>query len=156
MRHAERVLQPTEAFAEWRHREDQAGRLLLVPSRADAEPGPTAREHVQRGVRLDPEAGWPVVDAADHQPDAGLLRVRRHEAERGHAIQHRRLWRPEATDLEEVVHDPDRVEANLIGGACDARQGWTDGCGPTRPGERVDLQAELHRATAMPFPPRSG
>ena len=60
---------------------------------------------------------------ADHQADPSPLGVRRDEAQRGLALEHRRLRRAAAADLEEVVHDPDRVEAGVVGRARDAREG---------------------------------
>src|SRR5690606_5610142 len=57
-------------------------------------------------------------------------------------------------DLEEVVHDPDRVEAHLVGGPRDAGQGRPDLGRPTGPGELVDLEAELHGALIVARSPR--
>ena len=55
------------------------------------------------------------MDAADHQPEAGARRVGGDEAERRPALEHRLLGRPDAADLEEVVHHPDDVEAGVLG-----------------------------------------
>ena len=49
-----------------------ASRLLLVPGGADAEPGPAARQDVERRRRLHPQARVAVVDATDHQPEPGV------------------------------------------------------------------------------------
>ena len=70
------------------------------------------------------------MDAADHEAQPRLLRVCGHEAEGGHALEHRRLGRTQAADLEEVVHDPDRVEPDVVRGAGHARQGGADGGSP--------------------------
>ena len=78
-------------------------------------------------VGLHPQARVAVVDAADHQAEARARRVRGHEAERGHALEHRLLGLADAADLEEVVHDPDRVEADVVGLADDPREGGADG-----------------------------
>ena len=78
----------------------------------------------------------PVVDAADHQAEARALRVRGHEAEGRHALEHRLLGRADAADLEEVVHDPDRVEADLVGLADDPLERGADlgvAAGPREP-----------------------
>ena len=84
------------------------------------------------------------MDAADHEADARALGVGGDEAERGLSLEHRRLGRAEAADLEEVVHDPDRVEADVVGGARHARERRTDRGRAAGPGELVDLKAELH------------
>ena len=52
----ERLLEQLEPLAERREREAEAPRLVLVPGGPDAEPGPAAREDVERGRRLDPQA----------------------------------------------------------------------------------------------------
>ena len=77
-------------------------------------------------VAFTQSAGVPVVDAADHQAEARARRVRGHEAEGGHALEHRLLDRADAPDLEEMVHDPDRVEADVVGLADDAGEGRAD------------------------------
>src|SRR5207244_4441582 len=48
-------------------------------------------------------------------------------------------------DLEEVVHDPDRIEPSLVGGACDPRQALSELLRSSRRRGVVDLQADLHR-----------
>ena len=94
------------------------------------------------------------MDAADHESQPRPLGMGGHEAEGRHPLQHGGFRRPAAADLEEVVHHPDRVEPGLVGRLHDASQGWTDGGSAAGPGERVDLQPELHVAgcsTATPF-----
>ncbi len=145
VRHAQGVLEQLESLLQWREGEAEALRFHLVPRRTDPEPGATTGQHVERRGGLDPEAGGAVVDPADHESQARPLAVRRHEAERGLALEHRRLWRPVAADLEEMVHDPDRVEAGIIGGPHDPREGRADGSRTAGPGELVDLESELHR-----------
>src|SRR3989337_600948 len=82
LRHAQRVLEQLEALAEWRKREAEPLRLVLVPRRTDAEPGASTTQHVQRGGCLDPEAGRAVVDPADHEAEACALGVRGEKSER--------------------------------------------------------------------------
>ena len=144
VREAQRVLQPLEALAQRREREAQALRLVDVPGRTDPEPGPTAGQDVERGRGLHPQARRAVVDAPDHEADARPLGVGGNEAERGLALEHRRLGRAAAANLEEVVHDPDRVEADVVGSARHARQRRTDGGRAAGPGEVVDLEPEPH------------
>ena len=67
------------------------------------------------------------MDSADHQAQPGAVEVGGHEREGGLAVEHRRLRWPDAADLEEVVHHPDRVEAGVIRGSDDPGQGRPDG-----------------------------
>ena len=71
----ERLLEHLEPLAERREREPEAPRLVLVPGRADPEPGAAAGQDVERRRRLHPQPGQPVVDAADHQPEPRALDV---------------------------------------------------------------------------------
>src|SRR4051794_24603485 len=147
----ERFLEHLEPFAERRERETERSRLILVPGGPDTEPCAPTGQDVEGGGRLDPESRVPVVDATDHQSEARAGRVRSHEPERRPAFEHR-LFRPAvAPDLEEMVHDPDRIEAGVVGRADDVREGRTDRFGAARPRERVDLEAELHRCRAYQF-----
>src|SRR6185503_7654535 len=111
------------------------------------EPGPPARQDVERRRRLHPQPREPVVDAADHETEPGALRLRRQESERGPAFEHRLLGRPDAPDLEEMVHDPDRIEADVVRLPSDPAEGRADGFGAAGPGERGDLEADLHAVT---------
>ena len=52
----ERLLEHLETDAEGREREAEAARLVLVPGGTDAEPGPAARQDVERGGGLHPQA----------------------------------------------------------------------------------------------------
>ena len=88
--------------------------------------------------------GQPVVDAADHESEARPARVGGQEAEGRPALEHRVLGRPEAADLEEVVHDPDGVEAGVVGGARDAGEGRPDRRRAAGVVEAVQLEADLH------------
>src|SRR3954471_14683888 len=142
---AERVLEQLEPHAERRELEPEASRLLLVPRRPDAEPRPAAGQHVERRRRLGPQPGLAVMDAADHQPEPGATGVRGEEAKRCPALEHRIRGRPDAADLEEVVHDPDRIEAGVVGGTSDPRERRCDRLRATGPIERWDLQTDLHR-----------
>ena len=132
--------------AERREREAQAARLLLVPGGADAQPRPAAGQDVERRRALTHSAGLAVVDAADHAARAGPgVEWAAMKPSVGPALEHRLLGPPDAADLEEVVHDPDRVEARLVGVADDPGEGRPDRLGAARPRERADLEADLHR-----------
>ena len=110
--------------------------LGLVPGRADAKPGPTAGEDVERRRGLDQQPRVPVVDAADQEPQAGLLAMGGHEAERGPALEHRLELGTRPPDLPEVVHHPDRVEAHIVGGPNGPGECRPDGLWSAGPGER--------------------
>ena len=71
MRQLQRLLEHLEALTQGRHGEAPGPRFLLVPGGADAEPGAATAEHVERGGGLDPEPGLAIVDAADHEAEAG-------------------------------------------------------------------------------------
>ena len=105
-------------------------------------------------VAFTQSAGVAVVDAADHQAKARPRGMRGHEAERGHALEHRLLGRADAADLEEVVHDPDRVEADVVGLADDAGEGRADRLGPAGPRERRDLDDRAASAERSGFSAR--
>ena len=90
------------------------------------------------------------MDAADHEPEAGPPGVGGEVAERGPALEHRVLGRPDPADLEEVVHDPDRVEAGLVGLAGDAGEGGADRRRPAGVVEAVELEADLHGGERTP------
>src|SRR5712671_1832472 len=141
----ERLVEHLESLAEWRERKAESLGFFLVPGGTDPEPGPTTRQDVERRGGFDPQARFAVVDATDHQPEPSPRRVRGHEPERRPALEHRVLGRADATDLEEVVHDPDRVKTDIVGLAGDAAQRRADRSRAAGPGERGNLQADLHR-----------
>ena len=78
------------------------------------------------------------------RPSRARCGLGRQEAQRRPALEHRVGRRADAADLEEVVHDPDRVEADLVGGPGDPGEGRPDRRRPARPLERIDLEADLH------------
>jgi hypothetical protein len=143
----EGLLEHLEPDAERGHREPEAVTLLFVPGRPDAQVGPAAAQDVERRRRLGPESGLAVVHAADHQPERRVSGMCGHVAEGRPAFEHRVLGRADAPDLEEVVHDPERVEAGRVGRLDDARQGGADGGSAAGPGERGNLQPDFHRVT---------
>ena len=141
---AERFLQHLETDPQGRHREAQAVAFFFVPGGADAEVGASAAQNVQRRCGLGPQAGLAVVDAAHHQPQRRLLRMGRHVAQGSPAFEHRLLGLPDAADLVEVVHHPQRGEAGRVGCLGDASESRADGRIAARPCERGNLQTDLH------------
>ena len=102
--------------------------------------------------------GVAVVDAADHQPQSRPLGVGGHEPEGRHALEHRFLDPPVAPDLEEMVHQPDRVEPDVVRLADDSGERRPDRLRPAGPGERADLETDLHvaqRTSCAAFDPAS-
>ena len=89
----QRLLQPLEPLADRHHRHAQAALLPLVPGRADAQPGPAAGQHVQRGDDLRQQPGMPVHHAGDEHPERHPLGLRGDVAERRVRLQHRLLGR---------------------------------------------------------------
>ena len=138
------LLEHLEAVRERREREPEGPRLPLVPGRPDPEPRSSAREDIEGRRGLHPQAGRAVVDATDHQPEPRVRRVGRDVAEGRPALEHRVLDLADAADLEEVVHDPDRIEAEVVGLADDPGKRRPDGFRPAGPVERRDLEADLH------------
>ena len=142
MHDLEGLVKHLEADSELRHRKAESVALLLVPGRADAEVCSPAAQDVEGRGGLGPQPRLAVVDSADHEAERGALGMRGHEGQRRPAFEHRLLRLPDAADLEEVVHHPERVEG--VGRLCDVGQGWTD-CGVAAgPAERRDLETDLH------------
>ena len=97
---------------------------------------------------LTQSAGLAVVDAADHEPERGRLVC---AAMKPRVVQPSSIGSsagPTPADLEEVVHDPERVEADVVGGLGDPGEGRADGGVAAGPRERGDLEADLHWATS--------
>ena len=141
----ERVLQQRVALgAGWEV--PAVGRVLLLePAQPQAADRPAAREHVERGRDL-PEVGDVAVgDARDHRAEPDPLRRRGQEAERGPALQHVLPGLPHPRDLAEVVHDPQALEARLLGRRGDLPEVAGDLGRAARPREAGELQAEAHR-----------
>ena len=63
----QRLLEPLEPLRQRRERHAERQVLALVPGGADAEHGPAAGQHVERGDDLGEQARVPVGDAGDEQ-----------------------------------------------------------------------------------------
>ena len=140
-----------EAFAERRERE---ARARADSSSFQAAPMPSQARPPDRTSRvvaaLTHRPGVPVVDAADHEPEAGPLVVGGHEAERGHpssigssTAPTPRIWKK--WSMTQIESKP---ASSAV--ADDPGEGRADGLGAAGPRERADLQAELHRGGATP------
>ena len=118
--------------------------LLLVPGRADAEPGPAAGEDVERRDALGQQAGLPV----DHRGHPGeQLDPRRaggQVAESGVGLEHLVLGRPDDADLPDMVHDAQLGEARLLRRDRDRGQVSAEPLRAAGPGEIRQVQAKFH------------
>src|SRR5918998_4874500 len=126
--------QPLEALGGRGERHTQASGLPLVPSRADAEVGAPAREHVEGGDGLQQNARITVVHAGNQGAELNLLGDARQVVEDVIALEHGFLGFAHPPDLEEVIHHPDACEAGLVGGLsdfCQLRSDRTWGVGPS-------------------------
>ena len=85
------LLEPLEPLGQRRERHAEGAVLALVPGRADAEGGPPAGEHVEGRHDLGEQAGVAVGHAGHQQLQLDRRGVRREEAERGVALEHRVL-----------------------------------------------------------------
>src|SRR4029079_5747301 len=141
--HAQGVLEQLEAVGQRRKAEAEGAGLLGVPGGADAEPGAATAEHVEGRRGLHPQAGRAVMHAAHEEAEARPGGHGREVAERGPALEHRVTRRADAPDLEEVVHDADRVAADLVRVPGDPSQRRPDLGIAAGPRERADLEADL-------------
>src|SRR6266542_1335588 len=87
-----------------------------------------------------------VVHPGDHRAQFELLRLTRQVGQGGVALEHRLLGRADHADLEVVVHDRQRVEADLVGSGGDAPELATQLRGSTRRSEVADREADAHAA----------
>ena len=112
----ERLFEALHALGDWREAEAVTCVLVVVPSRADAENGPTRGDDVESCHDLGQVGRVAVGDAGHHRAEAGALGPGGDRSEEGVGLEHRVCARPDARDLVEVVHHPHRVEAGLLGG----------------------------------------
>jgi len=135
----QRLLQTLEPLRRAGIGDAQAAVLLLVPGRADAEPGPPTREDVEGGHRLDEQSRVTVGHAGDERAEADVPCDTCGVGERRVALEHLVLRRADHGDLEEVVHDPEAGHAGVVGVAGDPGKGGADARRGARPGEVGDL-----------------
>ena len=73
----QRLLEPLEPLRDRRERDAEPAGLLFVPARPDAEPGPAAGQHVERGDDLGEDARLPVDHPGDQREQRGPSRCTR-------------------------------------------------------------------------------
>src|SRR5215203_3028883 len=142
----DRLLQHLKALPLWRKRDSKAPGLLFVVAGADAEPGASPREYVERGHHLCQDGWVTEMHPRDHRCEHGPLRVGGQERQRGIAF---RFVGQRATHdrvLPDMVRHADAVEACLFRAPTDVREGPTEALRSSVPVEAVELQSELHEA----------
>ena len=90
--------------------------LLLEPGRADPEQRPAARDDVECGDHLGQERGLPVGHARDEGAQAEARGASGKRPQQGVGLEHLLVGLAEHRELEEVVHDEQRVEAGVLRG----------------------------------------
>jgi hypothetical protein len=84
------------------------------------------------------------VHAGDDGEQFGVFGVSGEESECRVCLEHVVFGRPDATDLEEVVHHRQVTEAGLVGRPGDSREFLSERGRAVRPGEVRNLQTEFH------------
>ena len=139
-----RLLEHLEAHPLRREGDPEPPRLLLVVAGPDAEPGASAREHVERGHRLYEDGRVAEVNARHHRPEPDPLGVGGQERERRVALRLVRLRASHHRVLPDVVRHADAVEARVLGRPRDLGQRSSIAFCSTGPIEAVELKSELH------------
>jgi len=129
--------------------------LAVVPGGADAEQSPAARQDVQSGQDLGQQPRVAVGDPGDQQAQLQALGLPGEKAQGGVALEHRVGGRRHVLHLEVVVHQRERGEAGLIGGAGGGGQPRPDGGGVGEGGEVGDVQGQIH-GSILPIRHRAG
>src|SRR5215204_168589 len=142
----DRLLQHLKALPLWREGDSKALCLFFVVAGADAEPGASPREYVERGHRLCQDGRVTKMHPHDHRREHSPLRDGGQERQGGIAF---RFVGQRATHdrvLPDVVCHADAVEARLFRAPTDVREGPTEALRSSVPVEAVELQSELHEA----------
>src|ERR671913_493251 len=143
--------QSLEALSGGRERYAQAPGLALVPSRADAEVSPSAREHVEGGYGLYQDTRITVVHARYQGSELHPIGDGSQEVEGAVALEHGFVNFADHPDLEEVVHHPEAREAGLVSGPADLRQLRSYRGGGVGPSETRNLQSYAHLGILRSF-----
>jgi hypothetical protein len=137
----QRFLEPLEPLTGRRERHPEGTVLSLVPGGPDAQPGPSAGEDVEGGDGLGQHTRVAVGHAGDEGAQLDRAGLAGRERQRGVALEHVELGRPDHADLEEVVHHPEADQPRVLGVAGDPPEGGSDGGRRIRPGEVGDLES---------------
>jgi hypothetical protein len=89
--------------------------LNVVPGAPDAEDGPAPRDDVQRRDDLGQDTGVAIGHAGDKRAELHPPGPRSQRPEQGVRLQHRLVRPAQGRQLEEVIHDPHRVEPGFFG-----------------------------------------
>ena len=144
----QRVLEPREALAQRRELPAVERVLALEPARAEPAQRAPAGDDVERRHQLRQVREVAVGDAGDQRAEPDPRRHAREVAERRVALEHVLPLAPDLRDLDEVVHQPQRAEARVLGRARDVRQRRRGRAPPSRSAR----SAARTRAPAAPPP----
>jgi hypothetical protein len=114
---SERVLEQRVALGEGREIPAVQPVLALEPGGADATDRAAAREYVECRDDLCEVRDVAVRDPSDERPQPETLRDAGEVPERRVALEHVLPLPADLRDLEEVVHQPEALEARLLSGA---------------------------------------
>jgi hypothetical protein len=136
----EGLFEALEALCGWGKGQTEAPGLLFVPGGPNAKHGPPAGKHVERRDDLGDEARRSVDDARDQGEELNPGGVGGDKAQRRVGLEHLLLHFANVSDLPQVIHDANAIEAGLIAGAgyrrkVVAKAGW-----PPRKREVGDVQ----------------
>lgn len=149
-RDLEQFLEHLEALGDRRITHAKCPVLALVPCGTDAEVRPARREDVERGGLLDEDRRVAIGDPGHQGSESDPVGRGRQDGEHHPAFHKGVLPAPQ---LDEVVPDPERVEAGVLGALADAGEVVAHLLRAARPVVLVDLKTELH-LTAPQFRPR--
>jgi hypothetical protein len=148
----EGFLQPLEPLGNRRQRQAHGLRLLAVVAGPQPQPGPSARQHVQGGDRLDQQGRWPEGHPGDHGAEPHPPGLGGQEPQGGVGLQHLGVaGRRGRVGLEQVVSHPYGVHPGLVGLAGDPGQPRSKPAGAVRPRVVRDADAHAHRAASPRF-----
>src|ERR1700686_599615 len=140
----EGLFQPLEAFLHRRKGNAESLAFRLVPGGADAQPGASAGEDVERGDGFRQDAGVAIDGARHHGAELDSRGYPSHVAERAIAFEHLVVFGAVHPDLPEVVHHPDGVEAGVVRGAGNLAERAPEFGRSYGPGEVSDIESDLH------------
>lgn len=110
----EQLFETTEPLRGGLERQAHHRRFVLAIADPQTQPRPAARQHVQGGDGLDEQRRWSDRRRRDHRPQLDALRRRGHVGKGRVGLEHRFVDRGGRVHLQQVVGDPERVEAGPV------------------------------------------
>ena len=120
------------------------GRLVGLVAGAHTQPGAAAGEHVERGDDLDEQRGRTDRRPRDHGAELHRVGHRSEVPERGVGLEHRFVDGRGRVHLQEVIGDPQRVDARTVDPARQVDQVATECVRAVGPRVVGEADAELH------------